>query len=145
MIQLLMDRLYNNILVLGSRIMATIKLGNLVNVGLEGWGDINDLDVLPTLSAEDANEILAKELGLTLVVRGPNKCESELQILTLDTPSTEFGQGYEYTLVWKICPLFENQDVEVMEGLLMLIPVKSIRLWISALPSGQRRRLPHFQ
>jgi hypothetical protein len=117
MIQLSMDRLYNNIPVLGSRIMATIKLGNLVNVGLEGWGDINDLDILPTLSAEDANKILAKELGLTLVVRGPNKCEPELQILTLDTPSTEFGQGYEYTLVWKICPLFENQDVEVMEGL----------------------------
>lgn len=118
MIQLSINRFYNNIPVLGSRIMATIKLGNLVNVGLEGWGDVNELDVLPTLSAEDASEILAKEMELTLVQRrGPDKCDPELQILTLDTPSNEFGNGYDYALVWRVCPLFENQDVEVMEGL----------------------------
>lgn len=90
---------------------------NLINVGLEDWGDIPDgLDVMPTVSMEVAYDAVAEHMGLTLI-RGMDKCEAELQILTLTTTSREFGKGYDYVLAWKVCPLFEGQDIEVMEGL----------------------------
>ena len=90
---------------------------NLINVGLEDWGDIPDsLDVMPRVSMEEAYDAVAERMGLTLI-RGMDKCDAELQILTLTTTSREFGKGYDYVLAWKVCPLFEGQDVEVMEGL----------------------------
>jgi hypothetical protein len=118
MIQLSIPRIYKSIPVVGARAMATIKLGNLINVGLEDWGTIpDDLDVLPSLTVDDSYQILAKEIGLTIIPR-VDKCNPELQILTLTPADTEFGQGYEYALAWRVCPLFEGQDVEVMEGLI---------------------------
>lgn len=89
----------------------------MINVGLEDWGDIPDgLDVMPRVSMEEAYDAVAERMGLTLI-RGMDKCDAELQILTLTTTSREFGKGYDYLLAWKVCPLFEGQDVEVMEGL----------------------------
>lgn len=116
MIQMHIPRLYNGVKVVGSRAMATIKLGNLVNIGLEEWGSIpEEFSVEPRLTVEDAFVALANDMELSLV--SGVKCESELQILTLTPPNSNYGQGYEYVLVWKVCPLFEGQDVEVMEGL----------------------------
>ena len=89
----------------------------MINVGLEDWGDIPDsLDVMPRVSMEEAYDAVAERMGLTLI-RGMDKCDAELQILTLTTTSREFGKGYDYLLAWKVCPLFELQDVEVIEGL----------------------------
>ena len=118
MIQLHIPRIFKGIPVIGARAMATIKLGNLISVGFEDWGTIpEDMSVIPTLSLDDAYDAIAQSMGLTLV-RGESKCEAQLKILTL-TPFTskKFGRGYEYVLAWSVCPLFEGQDVEVMEGL----------------------------
>ena len=69
---------------------------NLINVGLEDWGDIPDgLDVMPRVSMEEAYDAVAERMGLTLI-RGMDKCDAELQILTLTTTSREFGKGYDY-------------------------------------------------
>lgn len=42
MIQMSIQRTYKGVKVVGSRAAATIKRGNLINVGLEQWGDINE-------------------------------------------------------------------------------------------------------
>jgi hypothetical protein len=119
MIQLHIPRTFKGIPVEGSRAMATIKLGNLIHVGFEDWGSIpKELDVLPTITVDDAYDIVARHAGSSLV-RGEVHCDAELQILTM-TPSSangQFGKGYEYVLVWRVCPMFESQDVEAMEGL----------------------------
>ena len=118
MIQLHIPRIFKGVPVIGARAMATVKLGNLISVGFEGWGTIpEDLNVIPALSLDDAYDAIANSMGLTLI-KGESKCEAKLQILTL-TPFTskEFGRGYEYVLAWSVCPLFEGQDVEVMEGI----------------------------
>ena len=50
MIQISMDRLYKGVKVVDSRATATIKRGNLINIGIETWGDINpDFNVEPRL------------------------------------------------------------------------------------------------
>lgn len=50
MIQFSLQRTFKGIVVQGSRASATIKGGNLVNVGFENWGDIpSDFDVFPRL------------------------------------------------------------------------------------------------
>lgn len=117
MIQLHIPRVFHGIPVVGARAMATIKLGNLISVGFEDWGTIpEDLDTMPALSLEDAYDVLADHLKLTLI-RGEDKCKAQLQILTLTPSTSEFGNGYEYVLAWSVCPFFEAQDVEVMQGL----------------------------
>ena len=48
MIQISMDRLYKGVKVVDSRATATVKRGNLVNIGIETWGDIDpDFNVEP--------------------------------------------------------------------------------------------------
>lgn len=42
MIQVSMQRTFKGIKVVDSRATATVKRGNLVNVGLETWGDIDE-------------------------------------------------------------------------------------------------------
>ena len=119
MIQLSIPRVFNGVPVLGSRAMATIKQGNLINVGLEDWGTIpSDFFVEPRLTAEDAYDAVATYSERSLI-RGETSCEAELKILT-KTPSSsqqQFGEGYAYVLVWSVCPIFEGQGVEAMEGL----------------------------
>ena len=117
-IQLHIPRIFKGVRVLGSRATATIKLGNLINVGFEDWGTIPlNFSVEPTLTVEDAYDVLALSVGHRLIL-GQDNCDAELQILTM-TPSSfrQFGEGYNHVLVWRVCPLFEDQDVEVMEGL----------------------------
>eukprot|EP00956_Cyclotella_meneghiniana_P027366 scaffold61142_cov57-Cyclotella_meneghiniana.AAC.3 len=119
MIQLSIPRLFKGIQVLGSRAMATIKLGNLINVGFEDWGNIpSNFSVRPTLTVEDAYDALLTWAVGHRLIRGKDNCEPGLQILTL-TPSSrkQFGEGYSHVLVWRVCPIFERQGVEVMEGL----------------------------
>ena len=119
MIQLSIPRMFRGVPVLGSRVMATIKQGNLINVGLEDWGTIpSDFSVEPMLTAEDAYGAVSAYSERNLV-RGETSCEAELKILTM-TPSSsglQFGQGYVYVLVWRVCPMFEEQGSEAMEGL----------------------------
>lgn len=48
MIQISMQRTFKGVKVVDSRATATIKRGNLVNIGLETWGDIDEsFDVQP--------------------------------------------------------------------------------------------------
>jgi hypothetical protein len=42
MIQISMQRTFKGVKVVDSRATATIKRGNLVNIGLETWGDIDE-------------------------------------------------------------------------------------------------------
>lgn len=50
LIQFSLQRTFKGVVVRGSRASATIKAGNLVNVGFELWSDIaSDFDVLPRL------------------------------------------------------------------------------------------------
>jgi hypothetical protein len=112
-IQFHLPRTYRNLPVLGSRAMATIKLGNLVNIGFEEWGPIEDLNTEPTMTVDEAYQTLAREVDLNLVPG--EKCTPSLNVLTLS--SSSIGSGYSHALVYKICPIFEGQDIEVMEGL----------------------------
>ena len=119
MIQLSIPRSFKGVSVLGSRAMATIKEGNLIEVGLEDWGTIpSDFSVQPRLTVDDAYDALAVYADRNLI-RGETNCDAELKILTITPSSSEhkFGEGYSYVLVWRVCPLFEGQDVEAMEGL----------------------------
>jgi hypothetical protein len=118
-IQLHLPRTYKGITVSGSRAMATIKLGNLINLGLEQWGAIaDDFDAQPQTSWEDAYDALMIYTGRPLNEREGEKCPPELQIATFySSDETNFGGGYEYKLVWRVCPTFEGQEVEIMEGI----------------------------
>jgi Zn-dependent metalloprotease len=119
MIQLSIPRIFRGVPVLGSRATATIKQGNLINVGLEDWGTIpSDFSIEPRLTAQDAYDATAAHVEHRLL-RGENNCEAELKILTMTPSSSEhqFGKGYSYALVWRVCPKFEGQGVEAMEGL----------------------------
>ena len=119
MIQLSIPRFFRGVPVLGSRIMATIKRGNLISLGFEDWGTISsDFSVEPRLIVEDAYDAVAAYSERNLV-QGVTSCERELKILTMDTSSSnrQFGEGYAYVLVWRVCPLFEGQDIEEMEAL----------------------------
>ncbi|KAL7519280.1 hypothetical protein ACHAWX_004062 [Stephanocyclus meneghinianus] len=136
MIQFSLQRTFKGIVVQGSRASATIKSGNLVNVGFENWGDIpSDFDVFPRVSTDEAYRAVAQSTGIALS-RGET-CKPELQILTQtvgETPGSistsrgrrakagknaklpEFGKGYTHSLVWKVCPKFEGQTVEMFEA-----------------------------
>eukprot|EP00804_Cyclotella_cryptica_P017327 CCRYP_018997-RA/>CCRYP_018997-RA protein AED:0.04 eAED:0.04 QI:373/1/1/1/0.62/0.44/9/2479/759 len=118
-IQLHIPRTYKGITVSGSRAMATIKLGNLINLGLEQWGTIaDDFDVQPQTSLEDAYDALKIYTGTALNERVGAKCTPELQIATFySSGKANFGEGYDYKLVWRVCPTFEGQGVEIMEGI----------------------------
>ena len=144
MIQLHIQRTYHDIPVIGSRATATIQSGNLVNVGFEQWGKIpKEFSVVPRISAAEAVVALAAHAGQS-VVTGQELCKPELQILTLakgivpppaksklsstktnlfgtrggkkSKGNASYGDGYSYSLVWKICPTFEGQQQEIMEG-----------------------------
>ncbi|KAL7486168.1 hypothetical protein ACHAW6_011765 [Cyclotella cf. meneghiniana] len=147
LIQVNMGRSYNNLTVVDSRAFATVKRGNLVNIGFEKWGSLNlGLDFTPTLTLDEAKNKLADWSGADLASprtglgdkENKDLCEPKLQILTLahdDTrkrkrvpknmtvsAETKFyyhkEMGYKHILAWRVCPVFENQQREIMEGLI---------------------------
>jgi hypothetical protein len=117
MIQMHIPRIFKGVPVQGARAMATIKLGNLINVGFEEWGTIpEEFDVEPVVTVEEAYAAVAAHADRELI-DGKEECKPELQILTMTPPSSDFGAGYEYVLAWRVCPLLEGQESEIMEGL----------------------------
>lgn len=80
-----------------------------------------------SITAEEAINKVASHSGQVLT--DGETCTPELQILTLAkgavvSPSkgrvrqnSRFGNGYKHALVWKVCPQFEGQSIEMMEGL----------------------------
>eukprot|EP00985_Skeletonema_marinoi_P013914 scaffold7006_cov174-Skeletonema_marinoi.AAC.4 len=132
-IQLSLKRTFQGIEVVGSRVAVTIVAGNIVTVAVEQWGDIAmDFDVAPTITAEDALNVLSTHTGHALMA-GEETCDSEVQILTLandDTPmesstslrGTNFEpleviHGYKHKLTWRVCPKFDGQgDAQSFEG-----------------------------
>ncbi|KAL3802772.1 hypothetical protein HJC23_007549 [Cyclotella cryptica] len=132
MIQFSLQRTFKGLVVQGSRASATIKGGNLVNVGFEN-GETSR--VISMCSLDEAYRALSQSTGNSLS-RGET-CKPELQILTQtvgETPEPisangglrsktgknaklpEFGKGYTHSLVWKVCPKFEGQTVEMFEA-----------------------------
>lgn len=45
-----------------------------------------------------------------------NKKDKKKQNKGADDDTASFGDGYTYSLVWKICPIFVGQQQEIMEG-----------------------------
>ena len=128
MIQLSLLHTFKNIPGVGSHAAATIKLGNLIDVGFEQWGTIPDnFSAEPRLSNDDAYKYLTRHANHAL--SDGKTCNPELQILTLangNAPSkktlfhqskSDFGNGYKHSLMWKVCPKFQGQEQEMMEGL----------------------------
>lgn len=106
LIQLSLERRYKDIPVRDSRAFATIKNGNLIMVGLNRWGDIHGLDVRPSVSLEDARDILAEWAEEELVrekdenddvsrakehrfVRDKQQVEWKMEVLDLCTPELQ--------------------------------------------------------
>jgi hypothetical protein len=85
-IQLHIPPVFIGVPVVGARAMASIKLGNLINVGFENWGTVpRHFGVNPVLTAGEAR--------------------------------ADGATHYHYKLVWRVCPVFEGQEREQMEGL----------------------------
>jgi len=83
MVQLSAQRTFKGLAVKGSRATATIKKGNLINIGLEQWGEIGeDFDVEPSITADEAIEAVADHAGRE-VIEGKLDCKSELVILSM--------------------------------------------------------------
>jgi len=83
MVQLSAQRTFKGLAVKGSRATATIKKGNLINIGLEQWGEIDeDFDVEPSITADEAIEAVADHAGRE-VIEGKLDCKSELVILSM--------------------------------------------------------------
>ena len=117
MIQMHIPRVFKGVVVEGCRASATLKLGNLISVSFEEWGTIpEEFDVKPVWTVKEAYLALERHSGRKIVA-GERNCKPELQILTL-TPAFAmgFGDGYEYALAWKLCPIFKEQEQEMMEG-----------------------------
>mmetsp|Transcript_13230 Transcript_13230/g.21722 ORF Transcript_13230/g.21722 Transcript_13230/m.21722 type:complete len:1098 (+) Transcript_13230:237-3530(+) len=134
-IQLSLTRTFKGIEVVGSRVAINIVAGNIATVAVEQWGDISmDFGVTPTITAEDALNVLSTHTGHAHV-SGEESCDSEVQILTLtnddDTffvssrtnlrgvalESPEVIHGYKHVLAWKVCPKFDGQgDAHSFKG-----------------------------
>jgi len=83
MIQLSSQRTFRGLLVKESRATATVKNGNLINVGLEKWGQLDENFVVePTLTEADAIEAVREYAGRE-VIKGGLNCKSELIIFPL--------------------------------------------------------------
>lgn len=65
--------------------------------------------VNPVLTANEARVAVATHTERELIV-GTANCDKEQQKLTM-TPS------YTYKLLWRVCPVFQGQEQEQMEGL----------------------------
>jgi hypothetical protein len=75
------------------------------------------------LTEQDAKNAIAIKTGLVLT--DDITCKPELEIMTSSRGDvrvnslrfTSFGEGYTHRLVWKVCPKFEGQNIEKMEGI----------------------------
>jgi hypothetical protein len=144
LIQLHLGRTHNTLTFVDSRAFATIKRGYLVNIGFERWETLDpDFDTVPKLTVDEAKERLAEWAGEELSYgndRRRDLCVPELVILTLTkdnvrkrtrqhrnmnfTATTNITssyvsrtKGYTHALAWRLCPMFENQQHEIMEGI----------------------------
>ncbi len=98
---------YKGVPVRHARLAGSVNNGNLVVVGTEVWGDVRNLDVTPSLGAEQA-----LEAGFTYV-EGRNTSdeierEPTLEIVPVAPPEQQSGEafvgpvgsGYGHRLVW---------------------------------------------
>ena len=68
---------------------------------------------------DEARNALAVQADRPLKHTVDDQCTPELQILTLingDNPSANIGNGYTHALAWRVCPEFQGQKMEAMEG-----------------------------
>ena len=105
LIQIYAPRQIDGIPVHDSYITAVVNHGNLILMGVHGWGDI-DLNTLPSLDEQDARGVLADYLG-NLRIDGYRKA-AHLQIIPMvtdqDLDAITVGAGYDYRLAWTLSP-----------------------------------------
>ncbi len=117
-VQISAPRRVDGIPVRGSLLSAALNHGNLVLLGLERWGAVS-LDLAPTISAADAERILAERLA-PLAPTGFT-ARGTLAILPFDA-GLDLGSGepvgrYGHRLAWVLSPVFAG-DRGTWEGLI---------------------------
>lgn len=117
LIQIHATRNVNGLPVQKSFINAVINHGNLVLMGVHGWGDVA-LNTTPSLSEAEANQVLATHLDQWVPDGIWNY--SELAIVPLgkhfDPTQASFGTDYEYRLAWLLRPSF-SEDMGTWQGM----------------------------
>ena len=91
-VHIYIPRVVGGVPVRGSSLVATIKYGNLILLGLENWGDL-DRSAAPTISAREASAALRRHVGADLF--GSSWKGSELVWVPLQA-----AQGLDYRLAW---------------------------------------------
>ena len=91
-VHIYIPRVVGGVPVRGNSLVATIKYGNLILLGLENWGDL-DRSAAPTISAREASAALRRHVGADLF--GSSWKGSELVWVPLQA-----AQGLEYRLAW---------------------------------------------
>jgi hypothetical protein len=117
LIQIHATRSFDGINVQKSYINAVINHGNLTLMGIHGWGEV-DVSTQPTLSEMEANDVLSAHLD-QWIADGTWEYP-ELAIVPLarhfDPAQAQFGNDYEYRLVWLLRPAF-SEDMGMWEGM----------------------------
>ncbi len=91
-VHIYIPRVVGGVLVRGSDLVATIKYGNLILLGLENWGDL-DRSAAPSLTSSQAADALRRHVGADLF--GQAWKGSELVWVPVQA-----GQGIDYRLAW---------------------------------------------
>ena len=91
-VHIYIPRVVGGVVVRGSDLVATIKYGNLILLGLENWGDL-DRSAAPSISASEASAALRRHVGADLF--GESWKGSELVWVPVQT-----AQGLDYRLSW---------------------------------------------
>ncbi|MEM7481009.1 MAG: hypothetical protein AAF481_07520 [Acidobacteriota bacterium] len=116
-VQIVAQREVHGVPVRGSNLVAVISHGNLVLFGAQKWGDVN-VSSIPTLDADDAQEVVARHLSPYVADSTWRKPRLELIPMSRGTDLARIavGQGYSYRLAWAIATKFSN-DLAEWEGL----------------------------
>ena len=90
---------YQGIPVRDARLLASIKYGNLMLIGTEGWSDVRGLSPRPRISADEALTIgfdfVGGQSALDEILSKP-----ALEIVPLAVEGRGVGEGYRHALVW---------------------------------------------
>ncbi|MEO8198383.1 MAG: hypothetical protein ABI689_16850, partial [Thermoanaerobaculia bacterium] len=91
-VHIYIPRVVGGVVVRGSALVATIKYGNLILLGLENWGDL-ERSAAPSISSSEAAAALRRHVGVDLF--GASWKGSELVWVPVQT-----AQGLDYRLAW---------------------------------------------
>jgi hypothetical protein len=117
LVQIHAPRVLGGVPVRDSHLTAVVSHGNLILMGAHNWGTIR-LDSRPTISAEDAAQVLGRFLGA--VAPSSDRRAPSLAIVPMATGPLEslapLDRGLTYRLVWVLSPRFSG-DLGTWEAL----------------------------